>query len=127
MERAGVWCTISRHHIFRQFFFTSIVNVAVYRDIIMQFIYCAVDNRRMSVLLVARWFDSSFCYRNDEFSASILWWSANFEGFLWPLRSLDLTPPDFFLWCLTRKKVFESSVPASLDDLRSSCKDYGRN
>jgi hypothetical protein len=37
---------------------------------------------------------------------------------LWPPRSPDLTPPDFFLWGYLKGKVFCHLRPHTLDDLR---------
>ena len=38
---------------------------------------------------------------------------------LWPPRSPNLTPYDFFLWGLVKDTVFVSPLPANLQDLRN--------
>jgi hypothetical protein len=51
----------------------------------------------------------------------------------WPLRSLDLTPMDFFLWVFVKYRVFVTLLPANVAELRTriitgrSCRSDARD
>jgi hypothetical protein len=40
---------------------------------------------------------------------------------LWPPRSPDLTPPDYFLWCYLKQVVY-SNLPQTVEDLKQNIK-----
>ncbi len=105
-------------------FFTSTWDVAVYRDVIMQFTALLMPEER-------------WCYlQQDGVTAHTTTETINFllpffgdqvmlKGLCSPptMRSSHLTPPDFILWSHLKNKVFESGVPASLDVLPGKIKE----
>ena len=42
---------------------------------------------------------------------------------IWPPRSSDLSPPDFYLWAAKKARVYKH-CPKTLDDLCDSITDY---
>lgn len=46
-------------------------------------------------------------------------WIGRDGPILWPPRSPDLTPLDFFLWGYLKDKVFRSGFPASLLEMQN--------
>jgi hypothetical protein len=45
---------------------------------------------------------------------------------IWPLRSPDLSPPDFFLWGAMKNSVY-SNNPHTIDELKMAITEYIRN
>jgi len=45
---------------------------------------------------------------------------------IWPPRSPDLSPPDFFLWCARKNSVY-SKNPHTIDGLKMAISEYIRN
>jgi hypothetical protein len=45
---------------------------------------------------------------------------------VWPPRSPDLSPPDFFLWDAMKNSVY-SNNPHTIDDLKMAITEYIRN
>lgn len=115
-QKVGVWAAVSRSHIIGPIFFTSTVNAEVYREIVKQFIallpqdhrYCyfqqdgaTAHTARDTMLFLQEFFDDRLISRP-----------------LWPPRSPDLSPPDFFLWGCLKDKVF-ATAPRTLNELRT--------
>jgi hypothetical protein len=45
---------------------------------------------------------------------------------IWPPRSPDFSPPDFFLWSVMKNSVY-SNIPHTIDDLKMAITEYIRN
>ena len=45
---------------------------------------------------------------------------------IWPPRSPDLSPPDFFLWGVMKNSVY-SNNPHTIDELKMAITEYIRN
>jgi hypothetical protein len=56
---------------------------------------------------------------NNEYALGLLPRSAHLEKNLWPPRSPDLSPPDFFLWGYLKETVYQEN-PHTLEDLRNN-------
>jgi hypothetical protein len=56
-----------------------------------------------------------------------VWWRINTicSTTIWPPRSPDLSPPDFFLWGVMKNSVYLNN-PHTLDDLKMAIKEYIR-
>lgn len=115
-EKIGVWCALSRKRIIGPIFFTSTVNTEVYKDIITQFIsQLEVEERRC-------WFQQDGAPAHTA-SETLEFLGEFFDERLiskgiWPPRSPDLSPPDFFLWGHLKNRVFRAPVH-NLEDLKS--------
>ncbi|KAL4084269.1 hypothetical protein QTP88_028094 [Uroleucon formosanum] len=94
-QKIGVWCAISRRRIVGPIFFETTVNSVVYQDIITQFISLLEINEGDCWLQQ----DNATCHtsnRTMNFLRKFFGERIISKG-LWPPRSPDLTPPDFFL------------------------------
>jgi hypothetical protein len=119
-EKIGAWCAISRCRIIGPIFFDTTVTSAVYADIVQQFVVLLNEDERYgwyqqdgvtchtsngTVTLLKQFFDDRIISKN-----------------LWPPRSPDLTPPDFFLWGYLKETVYKNS-PRTLVDLKRNTEE----
>jgi hypothetical protein len=119
-EKIGVRCAISRRRIIGPIFFDTTVTSAVYADTVQQFVALLNEYERYC------WYqqDGATCHTSNEtmtllkqfFDDRII--SKN----LWPPRSPDLTPTDFFLWDYLKETVYKKK-PRTLVDLRRSTEE----
>ena len=108
-EKIGVWCAISRARLIGPIFFTGTINQECYRTEILQ----PFLSRLTQAEVEAGWFQqdgataqtahSSLRFLEETFSNRII------SRGLWPARSPDLTPPDFYLWGALKGKVYKSN------------------
>ncbi|PNF28643.1 hypothetical protein B7P43_G08721, partial [Cryptotermes secundus] len=114
-QKIRVWCAVSCHQVVGPIFFDTTVNSPVYQDIITQLIVLlAVDEHECWLQQ-----DSATCHKSNEtmqflhefFSDHII------SKALWPLRSPDLSPADFFFWGYGKGIVYKNN-PHTLDDLK---------
>ncbi|PNF27722.1 hypothetical protein B7P43_G12790 [Cryptotermes secundus] len=90
-QKIGVWCAVSRCQIVGPIFFLN-----VYQDIITQFIAILEDDERECWLHQ----DGATCHTPNETKQFLCEFFGDcliLKG-LWPQRSPDLSPADFFLW-----------------------------
>lgn len=116
-EKIGVWCALSRKRLVGPIFFTTTITAEVYQGILTDFIallerderYCwfQQDNARPHTAKTTKEFLLEF------FDNRLIW-----EG-LWPPRSPDLSPLDFFLWGYIKDRAYVNQ-PATLDDLKTN-------
>jgi hypothetical protein len=116
--KVGVWCAMSRTRIVGPIFFDTTLNTDLYLDIFHQFV-----NQLDDLELTNAYFqqDGATCHTSRRALAEI----ASFfqdrvvsKG-LWPPRSPDLTPLDFFLWGMLKGKVY-ANKPSTIDELKSN-------
>ncbi|XP_076545898.1 uncharacterized protein LOC143305599 [Osmia lignaria lignaria] len=116
-SKVGVWCAISRKRIVGPFFFERTVTSEVYEQIIIQFISSLEPNERHC------WFQQDGAPAHT--AASTMQLLHEFFGDqiisrgLWPPRSPDLTPPDFFLWGTLKCQVYANN-PRTLEELKEN-------
>jgi hypothetical protein len=118
-QKIGCWCAISRKRIIGPIFFSETVTAEKYQEIIMQFISLLNEEERFYWLqqdgaashtanstmeMLKRFFDDRIISKN-----------------LWPPRSPDLTPPDYFLWGYLKQVVY-SNLPQTVEDLKQNIK-----
>lgn len=113
--KIGVWCAVSRRRIVGPIFFETTVNSGVYKDIITQFISLLETDERNC------WFqqDSATCHTSIETMSFLheFFGERIISKGLWPPRSPDLTPPDFFLWGYLKERVYKNR-PHTLNELK---------
>ena len=94
-EKTGVWCAVSRHHIIDPIFFHETLNTVRYLEIYNEFVDQLDDDELRNGYFQQ---DGATCHTSNLSMAEI-------ESFfddqiilkaLWPPRSPDLSPPDFF-------------------------------
>jgi hypothetical protein len=97
-QKISCWCAISHKRIVGPLFFSETVTAEKYQDIVMQFISLLNEEERFCWLqqdgATSHTAKSTLEILKQFFDDSII--SKN----LWPLRSTDLTPPDYFLWVI---------------------------
>lgn len=133
-ERVTVWCALSRRGIIGPHFFEEDGNVVTvnsnrYADMISEFFGPALQQRAFENV----WFQQDGATAHTaRISMDIL--RQMFPGRLisrggdivWPARSPDLTPCDFFLWGYIKAEVFKHR-PRNLQDLkRAICEEVQR-
>lgn len=118
-EKIGVWCAISRARLIGPIFFTGTINQERYRiEILQPFL-----SRLTQTEVETGWFQqdgatahtahSSLRFLEETFSSRII------SRGLWPARSPDLTPPDFYLWGALKGKVYKNN-PHTLEELKAA-------
>ncbi len=113
--KIGVWCAVSRRRIVGPLFFEQTIDSDLYCDLIQQFIALLEEDERDIIFQQdsARPHTSN---RSMEFLRSFFGDRLVSKG-LWPPRSPDLTPLDFFLWGTLKNNVFKH-VPRSIEQLK---------
>jgi hypothetical protein len=114
-QKLGVWAAMSGQRIFVLFFDTT-VNSQVYCGFVDQFVETLTEDEVFRL-----WFQQDNATAHTS-KLSMNHLTAYFgervisKG-LWPPRSPDLSPPDFFLWGFLKDRVFQDN-PQTLDQLR---------
>ena len=116
-QKLGVWCAMSRKRIFILFFETTI-NSERYLRLVTQFFDSLTDEEKERT-----WFqqDSATAHTSGvsmDYLESVLPGRVITKS-LWPLRSPDLTPPDFFLWGFLKSAAYVTH-PHTLDELKTN-------
>ena len=119
-EKVGVWCAISRLRIIGPIFFHDTVNTDRYLHIFTEFV-----NQLDDIELRNGYFqqDGATCHTSNDSMTHIRSFFGDrlISKGLWPPRSPDLTPPDFFLWGLLKGKVY-ANKPRTTADLEENIK-----
>jgi hypothetical protein len=119
-EKVLVWCAISDTHTYGPYFFEESVNQLNYLDMLENFFwqrhchmpsfqkyYFAQDGATPHTANAVQ------NYLKSKFSKRF------FDKSMWPPRSPDLNPCDFFLWGYLKDRVYDP-MPESLDSLKSN-------
>ncbi len=113
-QKVGVWCAVSRRRVVGPFFFYDTITAARYQVIVRDFIASLEIDERDS------WFQQDGAPGHSAGSTTDLLREFFGERLiakgLWPPRSCDMTPPDYFLWGMVKDYVF-SRHPTTLADL----------
>lgn len=119
-RKVGVWCAISRKRIVGPIFFTETITAERYQDIIMQFVALLEADERHCWLqqdgATAHTANSTMIMLREFFGEHII------SRGLWPPRSPDLSPPDFFLWGHLKDNVYKNN-PHTIDQLKHNIED----
>ena len=119
-QKILVWCAISVDRVFGPYYFEDTVNQHNYMEMLQNFFwtrmlktknyqkyYFQQDGARPhTALSVQKWL-------KDKFGEQLI------DKDLWPPRSPDLNPCDFFLWGHLKSKVY-NPLPKTLDDLKKN-------
>jgi transposase len=119
-QKVGVWAAMSSRRIFFSFFEGTVTGV-VYRGLVDTFVATLTEEE-----IYRGWFQqdnapahtarATLQQIEDYFGNRVI------SKGLWPARSPDLTPPDFFLWGYVKEKVFRNN-PRNLAALKNNIKD----
>jgi hypothetical protein len=124
-QKLGLWVEISRRRIVGPLFFEETVNNKRDCSMLLDFIGLLEEYE-----ITYSWFqkdganahtaNNSMKLLNEIFGAHVI--SRN----LWPLRSSDLTPPDFYLWGAAKSAVYRDR-PRTRNELKTAITAYIRN
>lgn len=114
-EKIGVWCAISRKRVIGPLFYDQNVTAAVYQNLLLAFISLLEPDERQC------WFQQDGAAAHTAHTTTAMLEEFFDDRFisrgLWPPRSPDLTPPDFFLWGMLKNKVYANN-PRTIEDLK---------
>ncbi len=119
-QKLGIWCAISRKRVVGPFFFSQTINAERYQAIITDFIASLEPEERDCWFqqdgATAHTAESTIAFLKEFFGERLI------TRPLWPPRSPDLTPPDFFLWGFIKDRVFTRG-PDSVEKLKEFITD----
>jgi hypothetical protein len=112
-----VWAAMTRRRIFFTFF-NTVVNSDVYKTFIDQFVATFTELEIMS-----GWFQQDGATAHTSNASmdhlKLFFGDRIISRGLWPSRSPDLSPPDFFLWGYLKDRVYENS-PQNIQQLKAN-------
>jgi transposase len=116
-SKIGVWAAMSAKRIFIVFF-DSIITSAIYCGIVDKFVETFSEDD-----ILHGWFQQDNAPAHTANATlrhlEIFFGDRVITRGLWPARSPDLSPPDFFLWGYLKGKVYENN-PTTLAALRQN-------
>lgn len=113
-----VWCAVSANRVYGPFFFDSTVNNENYLDMLKNYFWPKVYRTKNAKSLYFQQ-DGAPAHRHENVQE---WLNSKFGSrFLnkdmWPPRSPDLNPCDFFLWGYLKDKIYVQ-MPQTIDELK---------
>lgn len=124
-QKVGVWAAVSRRRIVGPIFFDSTINSERYCSILYEFIQLLEEDE-----IMYSWFQqdgatahtaaNSMQLLDEFFGERII--SKN----VWPPRSPDLSPLDFYLWGAAKSKVY-CDRPRTLNELKTAITAFIHN
>lgn len=116
-QKVGVWAALSASRIFFCFF-QDTVKSQTYCDFIDQFVMTLTEQE-----IEEGWFqhDGATAHTSNKTKAHVeqFFGPRTIAKSLFPPRSPDLTPPDFYLWGCLKDKVYANN-PTTLDQLKNN-------
>jgi hypothetical protein len=113
--KIGVWCAMSAKRLF-YVFFNYTVTTEHYLSFIHQFIATLTEDE-----IFTAWFqqDNAPAHTSNKTLSELKNYFADrtITKGLWPPRSPDLSPPDYFLWGFLKGKVYQDK-PRTVNDLK---------
>jgi len=117
-----VWMGFSTKFIVPPFFFDGNVNANKYKEMLQSHcIKYLKDHRRFSSTIFQQDGASSHTalINRDLLKRNFKLVISKYFDLIWPARSPDLTPCDFFLWGYIKRQVFKNTIFHSLDQLQA--------
>ena len=117
-EKIGVWCGMSRRRIIGPIFFDATVTKAAYMEIFNTFVN-QLDDEELSIGYFQQ--DGATSHTSHASIAEIqsFFGDSVISKGLWPPRSPDLTPFDYFLWGYLKGRVYRNK-PRPVDALKAN-------
>jgi hypothetical protein len=121
-DKALVWCAISCGQVYGPYFFEETVNQYNYLDMLKNFFWkahCQAPNFKKYYFVqdgaTPHTANSVQNYLKSKFSDRF------FTKDIWPPRSPDINPCDFFLWGYLKDRVY-NPMPKTVDELKANIK-----
>ena len=117
-EKTGVWCGMSRRRIIGPIFFDATITTAAYMQIFNTLVN-QLDDEELSIGYFQQ--DGPTSHNSHASMAEIQSFFGDriISKGLWPPRSPDLTPPDYFLWGYLKRRVYQNK-PRTIDALKAN-------
>jgi len=117
-EMIGVWCGMSRRRIIGPIFFDATITTAAYMEIFNTFVN-QLDDKELSIGYFQQ--DGATSQTSNASMAEIqsFFGDCFISKGLWPPRSTDLKPPDYFLWGYLKGRVYQNK-PRTIDALKAN-------
>ena len=114
-EKIGVWCGMSQRRII---FFDATITTAAYMEILNAFAN-QLDDEELSIGYFQQ--DGATSHTSHAIINEIQSFLGDrvISKGLWPPRSPNLTPPDYFLWGCLRGRVYRNK-PRTIDALKAN-------
>ena len=116
-EKIGVWAAMTKRRVFFTFL-NNIVNSDVYKTFIDQLIPTLNEEE-----IMRGWFQQDGATAHTSTSSMnhvrMFFGERIISKGLWPPRSPDLSPPDFFLWGHLKERVYRNS-PQNIEQLQAN-------
>ena len=117
-EKNGFWCGMSRRRIIGPIFFDATITTAAYMEIFNTFVN-QLDDEELSIGYFQQ--DGATSHTSQASVAEIQSFFGDrvISKGLWPSRSPDQTPPDYFLWGYLKGRVHQNK-PRTRDALKAN-------
>ena len=125
-EKVGVWVAISRRRIVGPIFFNDTVNSERYCSVILQPFIAQLSDQERQIGYFQQDGATAHTANNTMRCLQNVFGRRLISKGLWPPRSPDLSPPDFYLWGAMKGSVYRNR-PKTLGDLQKSIDDYVRS
>jgi len=117
-EKIGVWCGMSQRRIIGPIFFEETIKTAACMEIFSTFVN-QLNDEELSIGYFQQ--DGATSHTSHANMAEIQSFFGDhvISKGLWPPRSPDLTPPDYFLWGYLKGTVYRN-IPRTIDALKAN-------
>ena len=117
-EKIGVWCGMSQQRIIGSIFFDATITTVAYMEILNTFVN-QLDDKELSIGYFQQ--DGATSHTSHASMAKIQFFFGDraISKGLWPPRSPNLTPPDYFLWGYLKGRVYQNK-PQTIDALKTN-------
>ena len=119
-QKVMVWCAISASKLYGPYFFETTVNGDVYLDMLRKFFWPKISRTRDY---------KSYYFQQDgatpHWATNVVEWLTEkfddkfIDKSMWPARSPDLNPCDYFLWGYLKSKVYRP-IPKTIEELKAN-------
>lgn len=118
-QKIGLWCAISGERIIGPIFFQETINSERYMENILRPFFDQLTERERAFATFQQ--DSATAHTAKITLQKIqeVFQDRVITNNIWPPRSPDLTPCDFYLWGALKEKVYRSN-PHTLDELKTN-------
>lgn len=121
-DKILVWCAVSSQRIIGPFFFDETVKGENYLNMLMSYFWPRLYRSKNGTISYFQQ-DGAPAHRTKQVQA---WLKSKFgdrfvKSDLWPARSPDLNPCDYFLWGYLKDKVY-ASMPQTVEELKEKIK-----
>ena len=119
--RTTVWAAIRQGGVFGPFFFDECINSERYLSLLQNEFWPKILENEIenSITFMPDGAPPHWGLQvRERLNETLRWMGRGSPNMLWPTRSLNLTPCDYFMWGLLKSKFYKSK-PTTIQDLKS--------